>query len=78
MRRHTDEPTAVEWLPNELRQIAESDDLDISPFREDGATYGTPTCAVEGALSSEASTVSSRLGIRPLSRKEPAAFVRPV
>lgn len=31
------------WSKNELRQIAEADDLHISPFREDGATYGTPT-----------------------------------
>jgi hypothetical protein len=42
MRRHA-EPTAVEWSPNELRQISDSDDLHISPFREDGETYGTPT-----------------------------------
>ena len=27
----------------ELRKIAEADDLHISPFREDGVTYGTPT-----------------------------------
>ena len=27
----------------ELRAIAESDDLHIAPFREDGRTYGTPT-----------------------------------
>jgi len=31
------------WLKEELRKIAESDDLHISPFREDGVTYGTPT-----------------------------------
>src|SRR5258708_4267372 len=31
------------WLKNELRSIAEADDLHISPFREDGVTYGTPT-----------------------------------
>jgi len=31
------------WLKNELRKIAETDDLHISPFREDGVTYGTPT-----------------------------------
>jgi hypothetical protein len=31
------------WPKNELRKIAEADDLHISPFREDGATYGTPT-----------------------------------
>src|SRR5882672_5611750 len=31
------------WSKEELRKIAESDDLHISPFREDGVTYGTPT-----------------------------------
>jgi len=31
------------WSKNELQKIAESDDLHISPFREDGKTYGTPT-----------------------------------
>jgi hypothetical protein len=31
------------WPKDELRKIAESDDLHISPFREDAATYGTPT-----------------------------------
>lgn len=31
------------WSKDELRKIAESDDLHISPFREDGKTYGTAT-----------------------------------
>jgi hypothetical protein len=31
------------WPADELRKIAETDDLHISPFREDGVTYGTPT-----------------------------------
>ena len=31
------------WPKNELRKIGETDDLHISPFREDGKTYGTPT-----------------------------------
>jgi hypothetical protein len=31
------------WSKDELRKIAQSDDLHISPFREDGKTYGTPT-----------------------------------
>lgn len=31
------------WSNEELSRIAESDDLHISPFREDGVTYGTPT-----------------------------------
>ena len=30
------------WPEEELRKIAEADDLHIAPFREDGATYGTP------------------------------------
>ena len=31
------------WLKDELRKIAETDDLHIAPFREDRKTYGTPT-----------------------------------
>ena len=31
------------WSKDELSKIAEADDLHISPFREDGVTYGTPT-----------------------------------
>jgi hypothetical protein len=42
------------WPKDELRKIAEADDLHISPFREDGVTYGTPTwiwsVAVDDAL----------------------------
>jgi hypothetical protein len=31
------------WPKDELRSIAETDDLHIAPFRDDGKTYGTPT-----------------------------------
>jgi hypothetical protein len=31
------------WSNDELQRIAKADDLHIAPFREDGATYGTPT-----------------------------------
>jgi hypothetical protein len=31
------------WSTDELRRIAGADDLHVSPFREDGVTYGTPT-----------------------------------
>ena len=31
------------WTNDELRSIAETDDLHVSPFRDDGRTYGTPT-----------------------------------
>jgi hypothetical protein len=42
------------WPEEELRKIAETDDLHVAPFRADGKTYGTPTwiwsVAVESAL----------------------------
>jgi len=42
------------WSKEELRKIVEADDLHISPLREDGKTYGTPTwiwnVAVDGDL----------------------------
>src|SRR5438105_9447486 len=42
------------WSKDELGKIADTDDLHISPFREDGKTYGTPTwiwsVVVDGAL----------------------------
>lgn len=42
------------WPKDELTKIAETDDLHISPLREDGVTYGTPTwiwsVVVDGAL----------------------------
>lgn len=42
------------WAKDELNKIAETDDLHISPLREDGKTYGTPTwiwsVVLDGAL----------------------------
>jgi hypothetical protein len=42
------------WARGELQKIVEADDLRVAPFREDGATYGTPTwiwsVAVDGEL----------------------------
>jgi len=44
----------IKWSKGELGKIAETDDLHISPFRDDGVTYGTLTwiwsVVVEGAL----------------------------
>jgi len=44
----------AKWSREELRKIAEADDLHIAPFREDGVTFGTPTwiwsVAVEDGL----------------------------
>lgn len=45
---------ANQWPLGEAEKIAGSDDLKISPFRQDGVTYGTPTwiwnVAVDGEL----------------------------
>ena len=44
---------AAAWSPNDLESIPRTDDLHVSPFREDGKTYGTPTIwsvVVDGAL----------------------------
>ncbi|WP_424767867.1 DUF2255 family protein [Paenibacillus sp. sgz302251] len=42
------------WSKEELQKITKADDLHISPFREDGVTYGTPTwvwsVVVDGSL----------------------------
>jgi hypothetical protein len=38
------------WTKDELREIGKADDLHISPFREDGITYGTPTWICSVAL----------------------------
>ena len=54
---------AMTWSTAELRNIAETDDLHISPFREDGVTCGTPTwiwsVAVDGAASESATIWSA-------------------
>lgn len=31
------------WSKDELQKIAQTDDLHVSPFRDDGVTLGTPT-----------------------------------
>jgi hypothetical protein len=36
-------PETSAWPRDDLRRIAEADDLHVAPFREDGATHGTPT-----------------------------------
>jgi hypothetical protein len=41
--RITAETLMTTWPKEELRKVADADDLHISPLREDGVTYGTPT-----------------------------------
>ena len=36
-------PSMSTWPKEELDQIAEADDMHVSPFRDDGVTYGTPS-----------------------------------
>ncbi|MGP4669618.1 DUF2255 family protein [Agrobacterium pusense] len=44
----------MSWSKEELTNIDTADDLKIAPFRDDGATYGTPTwiweVVVDGSL----------------------------
>lgn len=45
---------AQAWPSDELRAISQNDDLHVSPLRDDGVTFGTPTwiwsVAVDGRL----------------------------
>lgn len=69
----------MKWAEEELRRIAETDDLQISPFREDGVSTARPrgfgpswsttacTCA--------ATTERRPAGIRPRFDRKGVAFV---
>ncbi len=61
------------WSSDELRKIAETDDLHVSPFREDGVTYGTPTwiwsVAVDGALYVQALPRAGRITAAGMTRE---------
>jgi len=43
----------MKWPKEELKKIAEKNDLKVSPFREDGKTYGTPTWVWSVAVGGE-------------------------
>jgi 4-carboxymuconolactone decarboxylase len=45
-------PKRNTWSKDEIQRIAQTDDLHVAPFRDDGATYGTPTWiwAVDGSI----------------------------
>jgi len=53
-RSHHVNSEQPQWSAADLRRIADTDDLHISPLREDGTTYGTPTwiwsVVVDGSL----------------------------
>ena len=66
------------WSEEELRRIAETDDLHISPFREDGKTYGTLTWIWSlwsmVAFVFARTTARTRAGIRRRCARKPDAF----
>jgi hypothetical protein len=43
MKRLEERRATMAWSNADMSQIAEADGLHISPFRDDGVTYGTPT-----------------------------------
>ena len=69
------------WRAEELRKIAETDDLHISPFREDDVTYGSPTwvwsVVVDDVMYVRGYNGSSRGGIKRRFIRRPVAFVPP-
>jgi hypothetical protein len=62
-------PTLTTWSNDALRKIAGTDDLHISPLREDGVTYGTPrwiwSVAVDDALYVRAYNGKTLVGTGP-------------
>ncbi len=58
------------WTQQEVTHMKKADDLYISPFREDGATYGTPTwiwsVVVENNLYARAYNGRNSAGFRQL------------
>jgi hypothetical protein len=81
MDRNTPASLTAAWSPNELESIARTDDLHISPFREDGETYGTPTwiwsVVVDGDLYVRGYNGQQSRWYQAALAQEPAAFVRP-
>jgi hypothetical protein len=65
------------WSTDELQRIEEADDMHISPFRDDGVTYGTPTwiwsVAVDGLPLLTQLVVLSACGQETQSTCPPAA-----
>lgn len=51
---------AEAWPSDELRAVSQNDDLHVSPLRDDGVTFGTPTWVWSVA-------VDGRLYVRPYS-----------
>ena len=51
---HNSRSDQARWDAKTIQAFAEADDLHVSPFREDGKTYGTPTwiwsVVVDGSL----------------------------
>jgi hypothetical protein len=69
------------WPKDELRKIAETDDLHISPLRDDGKTYGTPTWIGPLWLMTRCmcapTTEKTPVGIRPPFSRKPGGSLLP-
>ena len=69
------------WVKEKLRKIAETNDLHIGPFREDGMTYGTPTwiwsVVVGDGCMCAATTERILAGIKPRCGRKPAGSSPP-
>jgi hypothetical protein len=70
------------WTKDELHRIAVADDLHISPFRDDGKTYGTPTwiwaVVVDDALYVRAYSGQSSRWYQAALRQKAGGSPRPV
>jgi hypothetical protein len=71
----------TDWTPEHLQKIATSGDLHVSPFREDGVTYGKPTwiwsVVVDGALFVRAYNGRESRWSRPRCGRRPGASAPP-
>ena len=67
------------WTDEQLAKIENTPDLYVSPYREYGTTYGTPTqtwaLVVDGKVYVRAANGRAPAGIRRPSRRRPAASV---
>jgi hypothetical protein len=69
------------WTAGQLKAITDNDDLFVSPFREDGTTYGTPSqtwaLVVDGNVYVRAANDRSRADTRPRSAKRRVGYASP-
>lgn len=76
-----EDSSPASWASDELQKIGSTDDLRVSPFRENGKTYGTPTwiwsAVVDGSLYARAYNGQKSGGTRRHRAKEPGVLLPP-